>query len=114
MDTFGLVTQHIPRHQLTRNKHRHVLHTPVPPQPHPGGPGCPEGLGSSSVSGPCWLNVPPTVCVCMYACQPLPSLSACSMFPAGREGIGEREGGGTEEGGWECCVGGVAGRAEKG
>lgn len=35
----------------------HFYYTPAPPLPHPAEPGCPVGLGSSSVSDPCWLNV---------------------------------------------------------
>lgn len=71
-------------------RHKHIstrthFHTPAPPQLHPAEPSRPAGLGSSSKSGPCWLKVPPSVCVCgvrerVRVRQPLPGRSARSMF----------------------------------
>ena len=80
---------------------RMYLNTPAPPQPHPVGPGHPVGLGSSSVSGPCWLKVPPKrLCVCVCVCLSASALSVGLQHVSRaqareREREGEGEGGGT-------------------
>lgn len=84
------------------------MDTPAPPQPHPAGPGSLVGLGSSLVSGPCWLKLSPSESVYMFVYVCMCVCLSGSLWSVGLQHVSDT-GSGVEKGrkgrGWWPWVG---------